>query len=93
MQKMRCPHCRKKLKYQEGLEGGTYKCPRCGRGVRIVGPTDVGREMERIGASLTRALMWSAIGVVVLGSAYAVYYLVHEQVKQHHRDTHRILVR
>lgn len=93
MQRILCPHCHKKLKYQEGLEGGAYRCPKCAGSVTLGTPTDVGREMRRAGTAALRALVWPVVGVIVLGCAVLVVRWFQEGAKQRERDAHPILVR
>lgn len=97
MQRTRCPHCQKKLKYEEGLEGGTYRCPKCGHGVTLGTPADVSRgthrKVRRSATAALRALAWPVAGLIMLGCAVLVVRWFQEGAKQRERDAHPILVR
>ncbi len=92
MLKTVCPHCNKRLKYQEGLEGGTYECPKCLHGVTLAATPGVRGIRRRKGPKLKRLLLWAVICLVIVGGAFLVYQRIQENAHQRQRDSHRILV-
>lgn len=86
MQRTSCPHCGKRLKYEGGMEGGAYKCPKCGKVVTLRLPSDVAKELQQAFARLKRVLPRLAI-VLVVAVPIALFAYFHFREPPAHTGT------
>lgn len=81
MQRILCPHCNKKLKYDDALEGISFNCPGCHKRVKLPGHANVAEELRETGRKLKRAVVPSGIALAVVGGSFLVYWLASEPAK------------